>query len=180
MSNISDFYWRERGIALEKSSRRNAARAEEIINELAKERDAARESSDVWQAHYIGLNARAEFLLEELDKAHGGALYNPVRMTASDDITVPHGYRKGQPINFSERVYLVAMNKFIKEKKSYLGDWKRMVEKWRIFGAGTRTWKGNVQQTLDMYENYAQDNAKRADQELQSNRDAQEQDKPTE
>lgn len=173
---MSDVYWREYGIAAKQRMnlmRQNAEDAQRIINELVDERNEAQKKADVWQAHYIGLNARAGFLLEELDKAHGGALYNPVRMHASEDITLPNGYRKGQPINFSERVYLVAMNKFIKENMSYLGNWK-VVKKWNIFGLGTLSWREDVQETLDIYEHYAQDYAERVEQELQSRRDAQE------
>jgi hypothetical protein len=168
-----DVYWRERGIALERSSRRNAARAQQIIDELAEERNAARERADVWQAHYIGLHARAEFLLEELDKAHGGAFFNPVRMLASDDITVPRGQREGQPINISERVYLETMNAFIKEKRSYLGGWRKVVKKWNIFGATRPKWKEDAKGALNMYEHYAEGYAERAKQELQARRAAQ-------
>ena len=68
MSDMFDVYWRERGIALERSSRRNAARAQQIIDELAEERNAARERADGWQAHSIGPPARAEFLPQRAHK----------------------------------------------------------------------------------------------------------------
>lgn len=164
MSDMFDVYWRERGIALERSSRRNAARAQQIIDELAEERnaalrqrDAARERADVWQAHYIGLNARAEFLLQELDKAYGGAHLNPVRSPASEgEITLPRGPREGEVIDFSELVYLTAMNRHIHEKKSHLGPYQKLIERWKIFGAGTweNQWKERVSHIVEFYENY--------------------------
>jgi len=176
MSDMFDVYWREYGIAAKQNMaqmRRNAEEAQRIINELAAERDAALKKADVWKAHYIGLDAKAEFLLEELDKAHGGPFLNPVRMLASEDITVPRGPREGQQINVSERVYLEAMWAHIKEKSSYLGGWRKLVGEWKIFGLSSRLWRERAQSALAIYEEHAPGYSERAKKVLEAHRAAQ-------
>ncbi len=151
MSDMFDVYWRERGIALERSARRNAANAQAIIDEVAAERDAALKKIDVWRSHYMGMTARAEFLLEELDKAHGGPERNPVRMEASEEITMPRGQREGEPIEFHDRVYLMALSGHVKKHASYLGGWRKLLNNHKIFRLSFN-WKKYMGAHLDGFE----------------------------
>jgi hypothetical protein len=197
MSDMFDVYWQQRAIAGERSARRNAAHAQQIINNTAAERNTARRQRDearrqrdearrqrdearherdrakrtgqVFHAHYVALHARAEFLLEQLDEAYGGPQHNPARMIASEDVTVPRGPREGELIQLHDRVYFAALNSIIKEENYHdLGDgWRDVVKRWGIFGSG-ENWKEGVKSTLEAFAPHLKAAAERSDKTEQA------------
>jgi hypothetical protein len=128
-----DTYTQVLAVGKAKQARQHALEAKKIIAELADQKDQALSNKDAWKVHYFGLEAERDYLLKLLDEAHGGPENNPARQTASDKIRIPNGPRKGEFIQARDRIYLAGLKSAISERASYLGSWKDLISKIRIF-----------------------------------------------
>jgi hypothetical protein len=84
---------------------------------------------DIRKAHYLGLEAERDYLLAELDKAHGGAESNPARESVykDTDIRIWNGPRKGEFVQMRDHHYFIKVAELIREDWPHLGCWKKLI-----------------------------------------------------
>lgn len=113
--------YREQDLPLIDRQARELQEKDEIISKMRGEMDMRR-------AHYTGLLAERDYLLELLDEAHG-VDKNPARHLAYTDesFVIESGPRKGQRPQKRDHVFFSAMAAAVKEKFPYLGSWRRLL-----------------------------------------------------
>ena len=84
---------------------------------------------DIRRVHYLGMEAERDYLLGELDKAHGGAENNPARkpVYTNTDYRIPNGPRKGEFAQTRDHYYFIKVAELIREKFPHLGCWKKLI-----------------------------------------------------
>lgn len=118
--------------------REDAATIAQLEEELQKANTRLRDAKriiDVWNAHYVALEAQAAWMLELLDKVFGRDK-NPARKLAyADDVPdrIPTGKREGERVTMRDHIYFARLAELTKGPLKHLGNWKELLRTAKYF-----------------------------------------------
>lgn len=127
--------YREQEHALIDRQARDLKEKDRTIAERDKEINETRRDVHARRAHYSGALAMIDYLMKELDQAHGGAEHNPARKPACTDesFLIESGPRKGQRPEKRDHVFFDQMARSIKEKYPFLGSWRALLREYNLY-----------------------------------------------